>query len=86
MVNNTDQLLTMQQVADKLQVCRRTVMRLVKRGLLPCVRIGSYGHLIRIDPDELAEWLDRHKDGLPPTPNRSAAWREIHRRDRPEYE
>jgi excisionase family DNA binding protein len=48
--SNAEALLCIRQVADLLGVCRATVYRMVWRGELPCVRIGS---AIRIAPGDL---------------------------------
>jgi excisionase family DNA binding protein len=49
-------LLTLKQVADQLSVNERHVRRLVAERRIPFVK---WGHLLRFDPDEIAEWLDR---------------------------
>ena len=49
-----DSLLTVSQVAQRLTVSAKTVRRLVERGELPALRIGSS---VRVDPDELRTWL-----------------------------
>ena len=48
-------LLTLKQVADQLNVNERHVRRLVAERRIPYVK---WGHLLRFDPDEIAEWLD----------------------------
>ncbi len=48
-------LLTLKQVADELSVNERHVRRLVAERRIPYVK---WGHLLRFDPDELAQWLD----------------------------
>jgi excisionase family DNA binding protein len=50
-------LLTIQEVAARLQVSPKTVRRLIDRGL-PAVRLGAPGASIRIDADELEGWLN----------------------------
>ena len=47
-------LLTPEEVAKLLQISRKTVMAIVRRGELPCVRIGNR---CRFRPDEVAAWL-----------------------------
>ena len=49
-----DQLLTLQQVADRLQVSMSTVRRLVAAGRLKTVRIGRN---LRVRPDDLAAYI-----------------------------
>lgn len=52
---NQDQLLTLAQVASRLQVSMSTVYRLVDRGELKTIRIGrSY----RVRPDDLAAYIE----------------------------
>ena len=48
-------LLTLKQVADQLSVNERHVRRLVAERRIPFIK---WGHLLRFDPDEIAEWLD----------------------------
>ena len=49
------QLLTMDQLAERLGVTRRHVRRLVDERRVPFLRIGRF---IRFDPSEIANWLD----------------------------
>ena len=51
-------LLTPKQVAERLQVSRRTVDRYLAAGILPYHPIGR---LKRIDPKDLAAWLRRNR-------------------------
>jgi excisionase family DNA binding protein len=48
-------LLTLDEVADRLRLSRRTVERMVGAELLPALRVGR--RAIRVDPDELEAWL-----------------------------
>jgi excisionase family DNA binding protein len=57
-------LLTTNEAADLLHVHPRTVQRLVERGQLCAVRLGS---AVRFDPDDVAGLIDRVKRG--PTPS-----------------
>jgi len=50
-----DQLLTLQQVADRLQVSMSTVRRLVDAGDLKIVRIGRN---LRVRPDDLRAYIE----------------------------
>ncbi len=50
-----DQLLTLQQVADRLQVSMSTVRRLVAAGKLKAVRIGRSQ---RVRPDDLRAYIN----------------------------
>lgn len=47
-------LLTIEQVAAYLQVCRTTVLRYARAGLLPAIRVGN---LIRFRREELERVL-----------------------------
>jgi excisionase family DNA binding protein len=48
-------LLDIAGVAEHLAVTERHVRRLVAERRIPYVK---WGHLLRFDPDEIAEWLD----------------------------
>ncbi len=48
-------LLDIAGVAEHLAVSERHVRRLVAERRIPYVK---WGHLLRFDPDEIAEWLD----------------------------
>ena len=50
-----DQLLTLQQVADRLQVSMSTVRRLIDAGKLKTVRIGRN---LRVRPDDLKTYIE----------------------------
>lgn len=49
-------MLTVAEVAERLQVHPQTVYALIASGELPARRIG---HQIRISPERLAEWLNQ---------------------------
>ena len=53
-----DQLLTLQQVADRLQVSMSTVRRLVAAGRLKAVRIGRN---LRVRPEDLSKYIEEAK-------------------------
>lgn len=53
-----DQLLTLQQVADRLQVSMSTVRRLVDAGKLKAVRIGRN---LRVRPEDLSKYIEEAK-------------------------
>lgn len=55
-VVQTRPLLTLEQVAERLNVSTRTVRRLIDRGL-PAVQLGGPGTSVRVDAAELAAWL-----------------------------
>ena len=50
-----DQLLTLQQVADRLQVSMSTIRRLADAGDLKLVRIGRN---LRVRPDDLQTYIE----------------------------
>lgn len=49
------QLLTIDQLADRLGVSTRHVRRLVAEKRVPYLKVGKF---VRFDPAEIAEWLD----------------------------
>jgi excisionase family DNA binding protein len=53
----TRPLLSVRQVAEWLGVSEKQVRRLIDRGAIPAVRLGDKGSAIRVDPDELEQWL-----------------------------
>jgi excisionase family DNA binding protein len=55
---SNDQLLTLQQVAERLQVSMSTVRRLVDAGKLRSVRIGRN---LRVRPEDLAAYIEEAK-------------------------
>jgi len=48
-------LLTVHDVASKLQVCEETIRRWVREDRLPSIRVGR---LIRFDPKAIEEWIE----------------------------
>lgn len=48
-------LLTPDQVAARLAISKRTVLRLAAEGKLPFIRLGT--RLIRFDPERVESWL-----------------------------
>src|SRR5579864_6646085 len=50
------QLLTIDQLAERLGVTTRHVRRLVAEKRVPYLKVGKF---VRFDPSEIAEWLDR---------------------------
>jgi len=52
----TDVLLDIQAVALRLGVTVRHLRRLVNERRIPFIK---WGHLLRFDPVEIEEWLDR---------------------------
>ena len=49
-----DQLLTLEEVAERLHTSRRHVYMLCQRGIIPTVAVGRR---VRIDPDRLEEFI-----------------------------
>ena len=52
------ELMTMDQLADRLGVTHRHVRRLVDERRVPFLRVGRF---IRFDPAEIADWLNRSR-------------------------
>jgi excisionase family DNA binding protein len=50
-------LLTLDQVAERLGVSRRTVERKIAAGEIPALRLGGARSPLRIDEAELEAWL-----------------------------
>lgn len=59
---DTDQLLTIAQVAHRLNVEVRHIRRLVHERRIPYIK---WGHLLRFDPDELQQWIDHYRQQPP---------------------
>lgn len=57
-MNNTSKLLTPEQVADILQIHVLTVYNYIRKGKFEAVRLGR---TYRIDPEDLAEFVQAHK-------------------------
>ena len=57
-------LLTARDVAELLGVSAETVLRYVRRGELPAIRLP--GGAIRFQPDDLDAWLAGRAVGSPP--------------------
>ncbi len=56
--------LTVADVAQLLAVSEQTIYRQVRRGLIPALRLGD---VVRIDPQQLADWLSAQQQsgGIP---------------------
>lgn len=61
------QLLTIRETARHLRCSIANVYALIERGHLPAVRVGRSKGL-RIDPRDLAEFIDRRKEQRRPLP------------------
>ncbi len=53
-------LLTLQEVADYVQVHPKTVLRWIAHAGLPCVRIGKS---LRFDATDVLRWVSAKKEG-----------------------
>lgn len=53
-------LLDLPAVAERLSVNHRYVRRLVSERRIPFIKLG---HLLRFDPVEVEDWLDRARRG-----------------------
>ena len=56
-------LLTLDEVAERLHVTRRTVERKIRVGELPALQLGGPCTPLRVDERELEEWLYRDREG-----------------------
>jgi excisionase family DNA binding protein len=71
-MTNTDtlpQLLTIDQLADRLGVSVRHIRRLIAEKRVPYLKVGW---LVRFDPTEIAGWLDNARHPLKSGVGRSA--------------
>lgn len=69
----SDRLLTAREVAEILGVSAETVLRWVRGGKLPAIRLPSGA--IRFDPDQLDAWKQERatlRRGVSPTPASAA--------------
>jgi excisionase family DNA binding protein len=69
---NTDtlpQLLTIDQLADRLGVSIRHIRRLIAEKRVPYLKVGW---LVRFDPNEIARWLDSARHPLKADVDRTA--------------
>ena len=57
------ELITPQEAADRLKICKKTVLRMIKDGRLSRIQIGY--RTIRVDADEI-ERFRVHKQDRPP--------------------
>lgn len=51
------QLLTVDDVSDRLRCSTKTVRRLISKGVLGSIRVGPAGRLVRISEKALAVYL-----------------------------
>ena len=52
------QLLTPDEVAEMLQIARKTVVVMAREARIPCIRIGR---IVRFDPAEIDRWIDSQR-------------------------
>ena len=52
--------LTVEQLADKLEVSAKTIYKSISRGSLPAMHIGS---ALRLDPAAVVAWLEARTTG-----------------------
>ena len=57
--NMNDKLIPLDAVAERLSVTKRTVYRLIDRGVLP--RAVKVGHGVRLFESDVASYFDNHK-------------------------
>ena len=55
------QLVTIDQLAERLGITVRHVRRLVAEKPVPYLKVGK---LVRFDPDEIVQWLASRREGL----------------------
>jgi len=72
-------MLTVKQVADRLQMSPTSVYDLIARGRLVALRLGPRGGAIRIRDEDLENYLSNCRCGQPPTavPQRRARLRHL---------
>jgi len=58
--NGVEQLLTLRDLAQTLQVSETTIRRMVAKRRLPCLRVGRQ---LRFAPDALSRWLSAREEG-----------------------
>ena len=54
---------TLEQVAEKLQVTRRTVNRWIEEGQLVAIKFAPRQGRIRVAESDLKDFLERHRTG-----------------------
>jgi excisionase family DNA binding protein len=54
--------LTVKETARRLGLHPLTVRRKIKAGELPALQLGGRGCAVRIFEDELASWLEEHRN------------------------
>lgn len=57
-MKNTGKLLKAEQVAETLNLARKTVVTMAREGRLPSIRIGRF---YRFDPSEIDRWIQQNR-------------------------
>lgn len=55
----SDQLLTIKDVAERLNISERTAYRLIEEGDIPCKRVGTGRGTIRVRPAALEAYINQ---------------------------
>lgn len=57
---SVEHLLTLPELAERLQLSEKTIRRMIAGGRLPCVRLGRQ---LRFLPGDVFRWLAARKEG-----------------------
>lgn len=57
---SVEHLLTLPELAERLQLSEKTIRRMIACGRLPCVRLGRQ---LRFLPGDVFRWLAARKEG-----------------------
>jgi excisionase family DNA binding protein len=57
-----DKLLNVRQVAKRLAIDYPNIYRMIKAGVLPCVRIGIGRGVIRVKESDLEAYIERKRN------------------------
>lgn len=55
-----EQLLTVTELAERLQLSEKTIRRMIAGGRLPCVRLGRQ---LRFSTSDIVRWVSARKEG-----------------------
>ena len=64
-------MLTIKQVAERLQISANTVYRLVQKGRISSFRIGDQGGAIRVSEEDLASFIESCRQERRPADRRT---------------
>ena len=59
-MNNTAPLMTIEELGEHLRVTKRTIYRMLKRGAIPALKVGSKW---RFDRETIDKWLRQQANG-----------------------